>query len=156
MRRGHKHGQNTRRNRHVRQQRDAEMMVVAFFGLNAVQRTPGAVRCTAPSWTSKVRVLELAACQSAQAIIQMLIIAQNKSHNLGTQKITTISDLLFLFSDSDNNSLACWRSVDLVITSRRNDVLQYLNGVTCGHCSNSRAEKFTFHDSLQYRRRVSP
>ena len=38
-----------------------------FFGVNAVQRcTPGAVRCTTPSWTSEVRMPELAACQSAQ------------------------------------------------------------------------------------------
>ena len=36
-------------------------------GMNAVQRrTPGAVRCTSPSWTSEVLMPELAACQSAQ------------------------------------------------------------------------------------------
>ena len=42
-------------------------MQVAFFGgVNAVQRrTPGAVRCTAPSWTSEVQTPELAACQPA-------------------------------------------------------------------------------------------
>ena len=42
----HKGGQDTRDNQHVRQQRDDDMMVVAFlFGLNAVRRrAPGAVR----------------------------------------------------------------------------------------------------------------
>ena len=44
----------TRDNRYVRQQRDAEMMQVAILGgVNAVQRRqPVAVRCTAASWTS--------------------------------------------------------------------------------------------------------
>ena len=46
------------------------MIHVAFFvgDINAVQRrTPGAVRRTAPSWTSEVQTLELAALQSAPA-----------------------------------------------------------------------------------------
>ena len=50
-------------------ERDAEMSGMWQFlgGLNAVlRRTPGAVQCTAPSWTSEVRMPELAACQSAQ------------------------------------------------------------------------------------------
>ena len=57
-----------RDNRHVRQHRDAEIVQVAIFGdLNAVQRrTPGAVRCAAPSWTSEVRMPELPACRSAR------------------------------------------------------------------------------------------
>ena len=66
----HKRGQDTRNNRHVRQQRDGEMMVVAIFlgrvegSINSVQRrTPGAMRCTATSWTSQVRMLEPAAYQ---------------------------------------------------------------------------------------------
>ena len=63
-------GQDTRDNRHVRQHRDAEMRCKwqVFRGVNAVQHLiPGAVRCTAPSGTSEVRMPELVACQSAPA-----------------------------------------------------------------------------------------
>ena len=44
-------------------------MQVAILGekLKLIQRrTPGAERCTVPSWTSEVRMPELAACESAQ------------------------------------------------------------------------------------------
>ena len=40
-----------------------------MLGLNAVQCTPGAVRCTAPSWTLEVRMQELAACRQVQAVL---------------------------------------------------------------------------------------
>ena len=62
-----KRGQDTRDNWHVRQRRNDEMMVVFFFGLNAVRcRPPGAVRCTPPSQTSEVRMPEPAACRSSR------------------------------------------------------------------------------------------
>ena len=40
-------------------------------------------------------------------------------------------------SISANQSVACRRWAEQVITSRRNDVFQFLNRVTGGHCSNS-------------------
>ena len=44
------------------------MQVAIFGGVNAVQHhKPSAERCTAASWTSEVRIPELAACQSAPA-----------------------------------------------------------------------------------------
>ena len=65
----HERGQDTRDNRHVRQREVLRCDVGGNFiwELRAVERhTPSAVRCTAPSWTSEVRMPELAACQSAQ------------------------------------------------------------------------------------------
>ena len=44
------------------------MQVASYGGVKAVQHhKPVAVRCTAPSWTSEVRLAELVACQSAPA-----------------------------------------------------------------------------------------
>ena len=57
------------------------MQVANFLGLKAVQRrVPGAVRCTAPSWTSEVRMPELAAPPTAQ--VQAMLARQARALRL--------------------------------------------------------------------------
>ena len=60
---------------------------------NAVQRrAPGAVRCTAPSWTSEVRTPELAASQSAQ--VSAVLARQAWARRLRRQTLPLWRDVL--------------------------------------------------------------
>ena len=66
-----------------RERRRDEMQVAIFGVPNTVQRsTPSAVRCTAASWISEVRMPEQVACQSAQVRAVQFVVLCNSPEEI--------------------------------------------------------------------------
>ena len=104
---------------------------IFFGGVNAVQRQkPGAMRCTAPRWTSEVRMPELVACQSAPAQAVRLASSSDASsiaHSTGSAGSGSGSICLAnkapVACSSLASSTASWKSVSVWARKRRQPVV---------------------------------